>query len=150
MFCVQFFIFLFYFILVFRDRVSLCSPGCPGTHSVDQAGLQLRNLPASASQVLGLKARLTTALLPVHFLKGQITFFCNAYSFPLRSPRSVACFQKLTQTMGVEEFQYKSIHRDRCSLTGQPKPSIAAMLEAEAGGPQGQRQPEKLTETVSK
>jgi hypothetical protein len=38
----------------FRDRVSLCSPGCPGTHSVDQAGLELRNLPASASQVLGL------------------------------------------------------------------------------------------------
>ena len=33
----------------FRDRVSLCSPGCPGTHSVDQAGLELRNLPASAS-----------------------------------------------------------------------------------------------------
>ena len=23
---------------VFRDRVFLCSPGCPGTHSVDQAG----------------------------------------------------------------------------------------------------------------
>jgi hypothetical protein len=23
----------------FRDRVSLCSPGCPGTHFVDQAGL---------------------------------------------------------------------------------------------------------------
>jgi hypothetical protein len=34
--------------LVFRDRVSLCSPGCPGTHSVDQAGLELRNSPASA------------------------------------------------------------------------------------------------------
>ena len=31
------------------------SPGCPGTHFVDQAGLELRNLPASASQVLGLK-----------------------------------------------------------------------------------------------
>ncbi|GAB1288312.1 DNA repair and recombination protein RAD54B [Apodemus speciosus] len=30
--------------------------GCPGTHSVDQAGLELRNLLASASQVLGLKA----------------------------------------------------------------------------------------------
>jgi hypothetical protein len=42
----------FYF-LVYWDRVSLCSPGCPGTHSVDQAGLELRNLPASASQVLG-------------------------------------------------------------------------------------------------
>jgi hypothetical protein len=35
--------------------------GCPGTHSVDQAGLELRNLPASASQVLGLKACITTA-----------------------------------------------------------------------------------------
>ncbi|GAB1285580.1 RAS protein activator-like 2 [Apodemus speciosus] len=39
------------------DRVSLCSPGCPGTHSVDQAGLELRNPPASASQVLGLKVQ---------------------------------------------------------------------------------------------
>jgi hypothetical protein len=44
------------FVFVFPDRVSLYSPGCPGTHSVDQAGLGLRNLPASASQVLGLKA----------------------------------------------------------------------------------------------
>jgi hypothetical protein len=44
--------------LVFRDRVFLYSPGYPGTHSVDQAGLELRNPPASASafQVLGLKA----------------------------------------------------------------------------------------------
>jgi hypothetical protein len=47
--------------LVFRDRVSLYSPGCPGTHFVDQAGLKLRNLPASASQVLGLKVYGTTA-----------------------------------------------------------------------------------------
>jgi hypothetical protein len=47
---------LVWFGLVFRDRVSLCSPGCPGTHSVDQAGLELRNLPTSASRVLGLKA----------------------------------------------------------------------------------------------
>jgi hypothetical protein len=44
-----------------RNRVSLCSPGCPGTHSVDQAGFDLRNPPASASQVLGLKASATTA-----------------------------------------------------------------------------------------
>jgi hypothetical protein len=50
---------LFCFVLfrfVFRDRVSLYIPGCPGTHSVDQAGFELRNLPASASQVLGLQA----------------------------------------------------------------------------------------------
>jgi hypothetical protein len=39
---------LVWFGLVYRDRVSLCSPGCPGTHSVDQAGLELRNPPASA------------------------------------------------------------------------------------------------------
>jgi hypothetical protein len=42
------------------DMASLCSPGCPGTHSVDQAGLELRNSPASASQVLELKACATT------------------------------------------------------------------------------------------
>jgi hypothetical protein len=49
------YLFIYLFILVFRDRVSLYSPGCPGTHSVDQAGLELRNSPASASQVLELK-----------------------------------------------------------------------------------------------
>ena len=35
--------------------MSLCSPGCPGTHFVDQAGLELRNPPAFTSRVLGLK-----------------------------------------------------------------------------------------------
>jgi hypothetical protein len=44
------------FLFVFRDRVSLCSPGCPGTHFVDQAGHKHRNPPASASRVLGLQA----------------------------------------------------------------------------------------------
>jgi hypothetical protein len=47
-------------VLVFRDRVFLYSPGCPGTHFVDQAGLELRNPPASASQVLVLKESATT------------------------------------------------------------------------------------------
>jgi hypothetical protein len=51
-----FFFFKFFSFFVFRDRVSLYSPDCPGTHFVDQAGLELRNLPASASRVLGLKA----------------------------------------------------------------------------------------------
>jgi hypothetical protein len=46
--------------LVFGDRVSLCSLGCPGTHFVDQVGLELRDPPASASTVLGLKAFATT------------------------------------------------------------------------------------------
>jgi hypothetical protein len=55
--------------LVLRDRVSLCGPGCPGTRSVDQAGLELRNPPASASQVLGLKACTTTPGLATIFNK---------------------------------------------------------------------------------
>jgi hypothetical protein len=71
---------LFVCLFVFRNRVSLCSPGCPGTHSVDQAGLELRNLPVSASQELGLKACATlltndnkylTANIPETGSKGQ-------------------------------------------------------------------------------
>ena len=54
---VDLFCFFGFFCFVFRDRVSLYSPGCPGTLSVDQAGLELRNPPASASQVLGLQAQ---------------------------------------------------------------------------------------------
>jgi hypothetical protein len=65
---VCFFLF-FVFCLVFRDKVSLYSPGCPGTHAVDQAGLELRNPPASASQVLELKACATTARLRRIFKK---------------------------------------------------------------------------------
>jgi hypothetical protein len=45
---------LFYFVLFFRAKVSLYSPGCPGLPFVDQAGVELRNLPASAFQVMGL------------------------------------------------------------------------------------------------
>ena len=60
-----FFLFIFWF---FWDKVSLCSRGCPGTHSVNQAGLQLRNLPASASQMLGLKVWATTVWLFILFL----------------------------------------------------------------------------------
>jgi hypothetical protein len=50
------------------DWVSLYSPGCPGTHSVDQAGLELRNPPASASRVLRLKACATRSGLDSHTL----------------------------------------------------------------------------------
>jgi hypothetical protein len=50
-----FLFFFFFFFLDFGYRVSLYSPGCPGTHFVDQDGLKLRNPPPSASQVLGLK-----------------------------------------------------------------------------------------------
>jgi hypothetical protein len=57
-FCFLVFVCLFVFCLffVFRDRVSLYSPDCPGTHFVDQPDLELRNLPASTSRELRLKA----------------------------------------------------------------------------------------------
>jgi hypothetical protein len=58
-----FYFFVCLFVFVFRDRVSLYSPGCPETHSVNQAGLKLRNQSASASQVLGLKVCATIAWL---------------------------------------------------------------------------------------
>jgi hypothetical protein len=61
------FLFLF-FVFLSRDTVSLCSPGCPGTHFVDQAGLELRNPPASASRVLGLKVCATTPGSPLQSL----------------------------------------------------------------------------------
>jgi hypothetical protein len=48
-------------VLGFLDRVSLCSPGQFRTCSVDKAGLDLRDSPASASRVLGLKACATTS-----------------------------------------------------------------------------------------
>ena len=33
------FFFFFFFFLVFRDRVYLYSPGCPGKQTLDKAGL---------------------------------------------------------------------------------------------------------------
>jgi hypothetical protein len=67
------------FFFFFRDRIFLCSPGCPRTHSVDQAGLELRNPPASASQVLGLKACATTTRHNHMFL---LNISKSPYQFP--------------------------------------------------------------------
>jgi hypothetical protein len=65
-FCFVLFLLFDFWFLVFEDRVSLGSPGCPGIYSVDQAGLELRDPCASASQVLGLKMCATIAQ-PVSF-----------------------------------------------------------------------------------
>jgi hypothetical protein len=64
-----FFLFVCLFVCLFWDRVSLCSPGCPGTHFVDQAGLEFRNPPASASRVLGLKVCVTMPGLRLNFYR---------------------------------------------------------------------------------
>jgi hypothetical protein len=50
----SFFLFLLVIIIVvviigFSRQGFSCSPGCLGTHSVDQAGLEFKNLPASAT-----------------------------------------------------------------------------------------------------
>jgi hypothetical protein len=70
---------VFGFFLVFQDRVSLYSPGCPGTHSVVQAGLELRNLPASVSRVLGLKVCATTARHGTTFLANMTNYYQSAF-----------------------------------------------------------------------
>jgi hypothetical protein len=78
----SFLLFIFLIFLVFRDRVSLSSPGCPGTHFVDQAGLELKNPPASASasasvsRVLGLKV---CATMPSFSLKKKKKRFYFVY-----------------------------------------------------------------------
>jgi hypothetical protein len=59
------------------------SPGCPGAHSVDQAGLELRNPLAFASRVLGLKACATTARLMVVVLLGVHGYNSTWQSGPL-------------------------------------------------------------------
>jgi hypothetical protein len=64
------------FCFVFWDRVSLYSPGCPGTHFVDQAGLELRNLPASASRVLELKVCTTTPGSMCRFCLTHLSHLC--------------------------------------------------------------------------
>jgi hypothetical protein len=82
LFFFSFFLFFFVFcFLFFGDRVSLYSSGCPGTHFVDQAGLELRNLPASAS--LGLNA--TTALLSLSFK--DLFIICKYTVAVFRHPR---------------------------------------------------------------
>ena len=53
--------------LVVWDRVSACSPGCPGTHSVDQAGFELTQITFLCLRVLGLEvcAKVPSNTLPL-------------------------------------------------------------------------------------
>jgi hypothetical protein len=82
----------------------VCSPGCPGTHSVDQAGLELRNPPAPASQVLGLKVCAITARprpkslqphprrLMIWFYLGYLSGFAPRKPHPSRLPEPGGVF----------------------------------------------------------
>ena len=55
-------------LVLFWDRVSLCSPGCSGTWFVDQAGLEL--------QVLELKACDTRLVVNLKWLYNIINVYC--------------------------------------------------------------------------
>ena len=96
-----YFIFYLFIFLIFWDRVSLYSPGCPGTYSVDQSGLELRNPPASASQVLGLKACTTTTRLH------QLFFYCSELFslfwvfLPFQMNFRIALFMSLKNCLGI-------------------------------------------------
>jgi hypothetical protein len=59
---------LFFFFLVFRDRVSLYSPGCPGAHFVDQAGLNFGTFYIHISGI-------DTLILFTE--PGRMTYACN-------------------------------------------------------------------------
>jgi hypothetical protein len=50
-------------------------PGCPETHPVDQAGVNPRYSPVSASQLKGWKACSTTAREKYFFLMHKLHFF---------------------------------------------------------------------------
>jgi hypothetical protein len=55
---------------------------CPGTHSVDQAGLELRNPPSNpAFKVLGLKVFATTSTSDL-FLRGKFPLNINDAKIP--------------------------------------------------------------------
>ena len=82
-----FFFLVLVLVLVFQDRVSLYSRGCPGTHFVNQAGLELRSLPASASRVLGLKACATTPGSSAMSCPGDSSCFCSLSSVARREVR---------------------------------------------------------------
>ena len=73
-------------IFFFKDRISLYSLSCPGTHSVDQAGLKLRNPLVSASQVLRLKACATTARLFFYFLKIYLLLYLSTLLLSSETP----------------------------------------------------------------
>lgn len=59
-----------------------CSPSCPGTHYIDQSGLELRDALDSASQVIGSKVWATTAQQSLYLKFHFILFnFTNSQSY---------------------------------------------------------------------
>jgi hypothetical protein len=75
--------------LFFKGRVFLCSPGCPGTHFVDQADLELRDPPASASRVLGLTVCATATQPFINLLSLWNDFSLERHVIPITEFRPI-------------------------------------------------------------
>jgi hypothetical protein len=61
-----------FFPLVFRERVSLCSSGCPGTCSVDQASLGLTEIHLPLPPGAGIKGVCHHCTAPKYFLMSSL------------------------------------------------------------------------------
>ena len=76
----------FLFVFVFEAGF-LCVALAVCTHSIGQAGLKLRDLPASISQVVGPKVYTTTAWLKIYFYLYVCLCVCmHTYVWCLRRP----------------------------------------------------------------
>jgi hypothetical protein len=104
---------LFVCLFVFQDRASLYSPGCPGTHFVDQAVLKLRNQPASASQVLGLKVCATMPGIFTIIIINDTTDYDDSYHLPLMSV-SLCLYDQLS-SIAFDEVRLKAPMRKTSS-----------------------------------
>lgn len=95
--------------------LSLCSPGWPGIHHVDQVGLQLtnRNPAASASHMLQLKACTTTFGFPWFFGQCTACSVCSPLPVFFKDVAPVGClclsyfFSRITvPLLSKQYFQY--------------------------------------------
>jgi hypothetical protein len=73
-----------YFLLLFWDRVSLYRPGCPGTHFVDQAGVETQKSACLCLPSSGIKGVL-------HHTRLGFSFMCVSVS---------VCHVKLLEDVG--------------------------------------------------
>jgi hypothetical protein len=93
----------------FFETGFLCSPGCPWTHSLDHPGFELRNLPASASQVLQLKACATTAWFHGRFEKEGFIWACSS-----RGLRVWRVIIKKQSTLSLPTCQQRGLPAPKC------------------------------------
>jgi hypothetical protein len=122
------------------DRVSLYSPGWPGTHSVDQAGL--RNPPAFASQVLELKvcATMPSAICILNLWASFLHAFSTGQerrSKPESSAAKLYCLH-------LQEQECKRARALLLTSLGarsksQSKSSIAYIFRSKSARPQNQK-----------